>query len=158
VAPSYRFLTTWLLEASREQAWEVLEDVPRWPEWWRGVERVEQLAAGDAERVGSRYLVEWRSRIPYPVEFEFEVDRVERPGLMEGRAEGELTGRGTWRLLEDRGVTAVIYDWEVSTTKPWMNLLAPVARPLFASNHDVVMRWGGEGLARRLGVRLLSAN
>ena len=36
-----------------------------------------------------------------------------------------------------------------------MNALGPVARPVFEYNHDVVMRWGGEGLARRLGVRLL---
>jgi hypothetical protein len=36
-----------------------------------------------------------------------------------------------------------------------MNLLAPIARPLFKWNHDVVMHWGGEGLARRLGVRLV---
>jgi hypothetical protein len=43
----------------------------------------------------------------------------------------------------------------VKTTEWWMNLLAPIARPLFAWNHDVVMRQGGEGLARLLGTRLL---
>jgi hypothetical protein len=37
-----------------------------------------------------------------------------------------------------------------------MNLLAPVARPFFAWNHDVVMRWGGEGLSRLVGARLLA--
>jgi hypothetical protein len=37
-----------------------------------------------------------------------------------------------------------------------MNLLAPLARPVFAWNHDVVMRWGGEGLARLLGTRLVA--
>ena len=36
-----------------------------------------------------------------------------------------------------------------------MNRLAPVARPLFAWNHDVVMRRGAEGLARLLGAQLL---
>ena len=85
------------------------------------------------------------------------VDRVERPGLMEGTASGELAGSGRWRLIEDRGVTAVIYEWDVRTTKRWMNLLAPLARPVFKWNHDVVMGWGGEGLARRLGVRLLAS-
>jgi hypothetical protein len=45
----------------------------------------------------------------------------------------------------------------VRTTKRWMNLLAPFARPVFEYNHDVVMRWGGEGLARRLSCTLLSA-
>ena len=34
-----------------------------------------------------------------------------------------------------------------------MKTLAPVARPVFEYNHNVVMRWGGEGLARRLGAR-----
>jgi hypothetical protein len=76
---------------------------------------------------------------------------------MAGVAHGELTGNGCWRLFEHDGVTAVVYDWEVETTKRWMNSVGPLARPVFEYNHDVVMRWGGEGLARRLGVRLLAA-
>jgi hypothetical protein len=48
----------------------------------------------------------------------------------------------------------VRYDWKVETTKAWMNFLAPVARPFFSWNHDVVMGWGGEGVARQLGVPL----
>ena len=151
----YRFLTTWLL-APREETWEVIQDTVAWPEWWRGVVRVEELDPGDEERVGSRYLIEWRSRLPYPVEFEFTVERVERPRLMEGRAVGELAGTGRWRLFEQDGVTAVTYEWNVATTKRWMNLLAPVARPVFAWNHDWVMARGGEGLARRLGARLVA--
>jgi uncharacterized protein YndB with AHSA1/START domain len=157
VTARYHFLTTWLLDGPRERAWEVIDDACSWPQWWRGVQRVEQLAAGGDGRVGSRYRIEWRSRIPYSLEFDFTVERVERPALMEGRAHGELDGRGCWRLFEQDGVTAVVYDWQVSTTRPWMNLLAPLARPLFEYNHDTVMRWGGEGLAHRLGARLLAA-
>ena len=37
-----------------------------------------------------------------------------------------------------------------------MNLLAPLARPLFRWNHDAIMREGGVALARRLNVRLVS--
>ena len=154
----YRFLTTWLLETSRDDAWEVLQDPVRWPEWWRGVVRVSELDAGDVERVGSRYRIAWRSRIPYELEFDFTVRRMEAPSFMEGDAEGALQGTGRWLLFERNGVTAVLYDWRVETTKRWMNLLAPVGRPLFERNHDIVMRWGGEGLARRLGARLLAAS
>jgi hypothetical protein len=32
-----------------------------------------------------------------------------------------------------------------------MNYLSPIARPIFSWNHNVVMRWGGEGLAKQLG-------
>ncbi|MCA1845443.1 MAG: SRPBCC family protein [Actinobacteria bacterium] len=152
----YLFLTTWLLDAERERAWDVLQDTLRWPEWWRGVESVDQLEQGDENDVGSRYRIAWRSRLPYPLEFDFNVDEVSRPSVMAGRAVGELTGTGRWRLFEEGDVTAVVYEWNVHTTKPWMNLLAPLARPVFAWNHDVVMRWGGQGLARRLGVPLLA--
>ena len=54
-------------------------------------------------------------------------------------------------------MTAVLYEWDVRTSKRWMNALAPVAQPLFDHNHNLVMRWGGEGLARRLGAELVAA-
>jgi hypothetical protein len=37
-----------------------------------------------------------------------------------------------------------------------MNRLAPVARPLFAWNHDIVMRQGAEGLSQLLNAPLLA--
>ena len=148
---TYEFLTSWLLDAPRENVWEVLQDVERWPEWWRGVERATVLVPDE------RYRVAWRSRVPYELEFEFAVRRAERPRTMEGEASGALAGSGHWRLFEQDGVTAVTYEWKVRTTKRWMNVIGPVARPVFEYNHDTVMRWGGEGLARRLGCRLLAA-
>ena len=55
-------------------------------------------------------------------------------------------------------MTAVVYEWNVATTKRWMNLLAPLARPVFAWNHDWVMGNGAEGIAAHLGCRLLAAD
>ena len=155
---AYRFLTTWCLEAALEPVWETIHDFERWPEWWRGVESVEVVDRGGDDGVGNVSLHTWRSRLPYPVRFEIRTTRVERPHLIEGAATGELAGEGRWRLFEGPGATAVLYEWNVRTTRPWMNLVAPIARPVFAWNHDWVMRQGGEGLARRLGVRLLSRN
>lgn len=157
MAAHYEFLTTWLVAAPRERVWEAIRDPIEWPGWWRGVVSTEALDRGDGMGVGSRYLVRWRSAVPYTVEFEFEVDGVSAPELMTGRAVGELEGTGTWRLFEQAGVTAVTYDWRVRTTRAWMNALAPVARPVFEWNHDWVMARGGEGLARRLGVELVAA-
>jgi len=71
---------------------------------------------------------------------------------MEGRAIGELQGVGQWQLSHDGEVTTARYDWKVETTRAWMNLLTPIARPLFKWNHDVVMAWGREGLAKELDV------
>ena len=154
----YSFLTTWLLEAPRDAVWAAIHDEERWPEWWRGVEVAEELRPGDAEGVGSISRMVWKSWLPYRVEFEVLTTRVDYPDLMEGRATGELEGVGRWRLYEQGGVTAVIYQWNVATTRPWMNALAPALRPVFEWNHDWVMRQGGEGLARRLGCRLLAVD
>jgi hypothetical protein len=153
----YEFLSTWVLRAERRDVWDAIEDAAAWPEWWRGVVSSVQLEPGDERSVGRRYRVRWRSAIPYAVEFDFTVAELEAPGFMTGRAVGELEGTGTWRLFEERGLTVVTYDWRVETTKAWMNVVAPVARPVFGWNHDWVMRRGGEGLAERLGVELVAS-
>jgi uncharacterized protein YndB with AHSA1/START domain len=152
----YRFLTTWLLEADRERVWDAIYDSERWPEWWKGVEEAEKLEDGDDDGVGQYGRYVWKAKLPYRVEFWIRTTRVERPRLLEGNATGELAGVGRWHLFEQDGLTAVIYEWNVSTTRAWMNALAPIARPAFQSNHDHVMRNGGKGLAGLLGVRLLA--
>ena len=47
---SYSFLTTWILDAPRDDVWQAIYEVERWPEWWPGVRSVEQLEEGDAAR------------------------------------------------------------------------------------------------------------
>ena len=157
----YQFLTTWCLEMPREPVWDAIWESERWPEWWRGVVAAERIAEGDESGVGQVGRYVWRSRLPYDLGFEITTTRVEKPHLLEGRAVGELSGVGRWRLFEQDGaapVTAVVYEWDVATGKPWMNRLAPLARPVFAWNHDWVMRNGARGIARLLGCRLLAAD
>ncbi len=150
----YRFVTTWCLDAPIERVFDAIDDAAAWPQWWRGVRSTELLEHGDEAGVGRLWRLTWRSRLPYDLTFESRVTRREPPYLLEGSADGELIGTGRWRLYEGSG-TAAVYEWNVRTSRPWMNRLAPLARPAFAWNHDVVMRQGGEGLARLLGTPLL---
>jgi uncharacterized protein YndB with AHSA1/START domain len=155
----YAFLTTWLLDSPREPVWEAIHDQEQWPSWWRGVEVAEEVSRPPGgEDVGTVSRMVWRSLLPYRVEFEVTTTRVERPTLLEGEARGELEGTGRWRFLEQDGVTAVLYEWRVATTRPWMNRMAPLLRPAFEWNHDWVMARGGEGVAALLGCDLLAAD
>lgn len=147
----YRFLTLWRFKAPVDQVWSRLSDPESWPAWWRGVEAVALLERGDGEDVGALRRYTWKSALPYRLAFDMRTTLVRRPHRMEGRASGELEGTGCWTLAQQGEWTSVRYDWEVRATKRWMALLAPLLRPAFAWNHDVVMRWGGEGLARELG-------
>ncbi|MGH3103917.1 MAG: SRPBCC family protein [Gaiellaceae bacterium] len=151
----YRFLTTWVVDAPREAVWDLVYHPEGWPEWWPGVVRVDKLDGGGEDGVGSAFRHHWRSVLPYTVVFETLTTRVELPHLIEADASGGLAGTGRWRFFAG-DVTAVTYEWDVRTTKAWMNALAPMGRPVFEWNHKSIMRRGGEGLARRLGARLLA--
>ena len=154
---AYRFLSTWLLDAPRGDVWDTVYDAVHWPEWWRGVERVEIVRSGDETGAGALWRSSWRSVLPYTLEFDFELERVDPPTLLAGRARGELAGTGHWRVYESELGTASTWEWHVGTTQRWMNASGPLARPVFAWNHHRIMRWGAEGLARRLGCTLVAA-
>jgi hypothetical protein len=147
----YAFLTAWLVPAPIERVWDELFDVAAWPEWWKGVTEARELEPGEPGGLGKVFTISWRSFLPYDLSFVTTVTRVEKPHVMEGDAVGELTGTGRWRLFHTDGTTVVTYEWNVQTTKAWMNAVAPLARPIFEWNHDYVMRQGGEGLKIRLG-------
>jgi uncharacterized protein YndB with AHSA1/START domain len=148
----YHFVTNWQLEAPIGQVFEALAASERWPEWWRGVVRVEQVAQGYPDGVGNVRRYTFRSVLPYSLTFDMRSTLVEPPGRLFGDASGQLVGRGRWFLIPTPQGTAVRYEWDVSTTEWWMNLLGPVAGFAFSWNHDAIMRWGEEGLRAHLGL------
>jgi len=143
----YELHTTWSIDAGVEPVWDAVADFERWPSWWTSVQRVEPLGP-------EGFLITWRGALPYELSFTMRVTRSERPHLIEGGTDGELGGVGTCRIAGSGSGTVVGYEWRVSTTREWMNLLAPVARPVFVRNHDHVMAAGGHGLARLLDTRV----
>jgi uncharacterized protein YndB with AHSA1/START domain len=154
----YEFVTVWRFDAPIEKVWDAIKHSESWNEWWKGVLKVVELKKGDEEGVGSIRRSTWKSKLPYTLEFDSEIIKVEPMTRIEARAFGELEGTGIWTLSsETDGTTRVQYDWRVKTTKSWMNFIAPLAKPFFRWNHDVIMQWGGEGLAKKLNCKLLES-
>jgi uncharacterized protein YndB with AHSA1/START domain len=146
----YRFVSHWTIDAPSEAVWDELHALREWPKWWHGVLAVNPLEPGDADGLGARHRLVMKSVLPYRLVFTVRTTRLVRPTTIEAHAEGELTGVGLWTLTPSGAGTAARYDWNVEASKPWMRALAPVARPIFAWNHDVIMKWGYEGLVQRL--------
>jgi hypothetical protein len=151
----YRFLTLWRLEAPRAAVCKAIEDSLAWPEWWAGVENVEELSAGDADGIGSVRRYTWKGRLPYRLTFDVRVTRMELQTMVEGVATGDVEGIGRWSFDTKGEITVARYEWLVRPTQLWMRVLSPLASPVFRWNHDLLMQQGGEGLARRLNARLL---
>jgi uncharacterized protein YndB with AHSA1/START domain len=154
---TYHFETIWRLETSIENVFDAIADPKAWVTWWPNIKAVTELQKGDAQGVGAVSRYEFSTQLPYTLAFDMKAVQVQRPYVLEGHASGELEGVGRWTLKQEGPITVVHYLWEVSTTKTWMNALAPLLRPAFTWNHHQVMKKGGQGLARYLGVRLLGA-
>jgi carbon monoxide dehydrogenase subunit G len=153
----YHYVSTWQLQAPIEQVWAALNDLDHLPTWYTGVQHARELVPGDAQGVGRRVRYVIKGRLPLRLAFEATTTRSVPPREQELQGEGELVGTGRWSLDQQGEVTTVRYRWDVRTTRPWMNLVAPPARPLFAWNSRGVMLQAGEGLAGFLSVRLVSA-
>jgi uncharacterized protein YndB with AHSA1/START domain len=148
----YSFVTEWRLDAPIGRVYEAIHDSLAWPDWWSAVKAVEEIRpAKERNGIGNVRRYTFKGSLPYTLSFDLEVERVERPTSLAGRATGELEGTGVWTLREEDGQTVARYDWNIRTTRWWMNLLAPLARGVFKSNHDIVMRSGAKGICGLLG-------
>jgi len=155
----YSFATIWRIPAPLPPVWEAIFTVDQWPTWWKSLEKAILLEPSKrSDGVGALRRLTFKGRLPYRMTFETRVTKVNLFARMESQVTGECEGTGIWTLALEKEspqgrLTVVRYDWNVRTTKPWMNLTAPLAWPLFRWNHDEVMRQGGEGLTRHLTQR-----
>ncbi|MCF8243919.1 MAG: SRPBCC family protein [Saprospiraceae bacterium] len=148
--PDYQFITVWKFDHPLPQVWKEIKAMSLWPEWWSFVAKVKILKQGDANEIGAIRRITWKTALPYSLTFDSELVEEIHHRRMEGRAFGELDGVGIWNFTTIGSKTIVRYEWQVKTTKAWMNLLAPIARPIFSWNHDKVMKAGFVGLKKRL--------
>jgi hypothetical protein len=156
MSKKYSFVTIWKVNAPVEKVWDAITDSLKWPQWWKGVEKVVELEKGDADGIGSVHRYTWKSALPYRLSFDMRLTKMEKYKYLEGEAFGELVGKGIWHFNQTGNITTIRYNWDVSTTKVWMNFLAPLLKPAFEWNHDYVMKSGGEGLAKLLDTKLVS--
>lgn len=150
----YESITVWCFKAPVESVWNEIKNTECWPKWWKGVKEVVEVTKGDDLGVGKICHYTWKGVLPYKLRFSMLTTCVHPLKLIEGVAEGELNSKGTWYFFQIDNITVVRYDWTIQTNKFWMNVLSPLARPLFRWNHNVVMRWGKEGLKKQLGITL----
>ena len=90
----YRLLTIWRIQAPLEEVYAAVHNSLRWPDWWPGVQKVEQVAAGDADGINSVWCYSWQGQLPYRVAFEVCATRIERLVAIEGTTRGDLEGIG----------------------------------------------------------------
>lgn len=152
---AFAFVSRWEMSTDRIAVWDALVDFKQWPVWWPGLEKVIETIHGDQEGIGQKATATWRGPVGYTLNMAIEaVERV-HPDYLKGVATGDVVGQGIWKLgTSHDGWTSIEFDWNVRANRKWMEFLAPLARPLFVSSHDHVMKEGAEGLASHLSCDL----
>jgi uncharacterized protein YndB with AHSA1/START domain len=151
----YAFVTKWQIRAPVERVWDAIYESTEWPHWWKGAVDVHVLQKGDEDGLNEVRSYTWKSVLPYKLSFQMKLTQKHPPKYMRGEAVGELEGLGEWFLEQHEDITHVQYNWDVFTNKKWMNHLSFILKPLFKYNHNIVMRRGARGLAKKLNAELV---
>lgn len=138
----YHFVTTWQFRAPVQRVWSVVLDIEHYPGWWKNFRRV-TITRGDGKSVGSIIWCEVRGSLPYSLTYSLEVLEAEQDRHILLRSTGDLVGTGRWKFAETTpAITEAVYYWDVATTNPILNLIAPLAKGALARNHEQVMANG----------------
>lgn len=151
----YQFESEWTLTAPIDRVFELASHPESFSGWWPHVTSSLLVEEGDENGVGRRAAYTLRSPLGYSMSFVTMMVDVDHPRRIHMLVRGDLIGTGTFLLDGDHRRTRVRLIWNVSTTKPWMNLLARLARPLFGWTHNQWTRAGASAMARRLDATLL---
>jgi hypothetical protein len=150
--PQFSLTTVWFIPSPIEAVWPCLIDTQAWPSWWKYVDAVEEIAAGDSTGVSNIRQYYWHTCLPYSLMLNLCVTQIQPNHLVVVEVNGDLQGVGRCRLssIPAANHTRVVFNWEVQTCKPWMNWFTALTRPVFAWNHTQVMKHGEQGLIRYL--------
>ena len=142
MAEPYHFVTEWQFKALLPKVWAVVLDVGHYPGWWKNFRRV-SVTRGDGKSIGSVIQCEVRGSLPYSLNYALEVLESEQYRHILLRSTGDLVGSGRWAFSEtEPGTANAVYYWDVATTNPILNLIAPLAKGALARNHEQVMANG----------------
>ena len=145
----YRLQSRWALPTDVDHAWDVVESL---------LDSGDPFVGGDAVTVEGHddegMHVVTASHLGYVLRFVLTDVEVRRPDRVTVRASGDLQGHGIVRVRPDGECSAIEIDWQVETTRRWMRVVGPVARPAFVAAHGQVMRQGRKAFVRWLRPQL----
>lgn len=147
----YEFLTCWRVDATPEEVYDVIADVPSLTRWWPAVYlKVTPLEPGGEGGVGRVSELWTKGFLPYTLRWRFRVTDVRRPERITLDAEGDFVGRGVWTFSASHGQTDVAFDWRLRAHKPVLRTLSFLLKPVFSANHRWAMARGEQSLRLEL--------
>ncbi|MEZ4863666.1 MAG: SRPBCC family protein [Caldilineaceae bacterium] len=146
----YRFVDHWHIKAPRDEVFRYVADARTYPQWWPVYPKVEILREAAPGCPGGKARLVVKSALGYTLTLEAETIALDPPHSLKTVATGQLAGTGEWEFSEEGEMTHAIFTWIVTSNHPLLNLLEPIAKPLFAWSHNDASRKGHLGLKKLL--------
>jgi hypothetical protein len=146
----YTFVDRWTVRAPIQQVYETISDARTYPSWWPVYASVEPLVEMPPPHIGSTVRLIVKSVLGYRLALEVELVEATPPARFMTVTRGNLEGTGEWVLVQQGDTTTATWTWIVASRHRLLNLLEPVAKPLFAWSHRDASRKGARGLRQLL--------
>jgi hypothetical protein len=149
-AAQYQFHSLWEIPAGLPSTEKAILDMSHWAEWWPGLV-ASNFVKQDVAVEHSIVSATWKSTFGYQLAICITITAYKKLGYISFDSEGDLVGSGKWSFIATTpDNTQMDIIWNVATNKAWMNLLAPLLRPIFIHAHHTLMKKGATGLTRYL--------
>lgn len=150
---AYGLTYTWRIEGPIDLVFYYLGHATTFPDWWKPV-FLESHSDSKEPFVGAKATVRVKSILPYVLDWDLVVSRLEPPHLIELDSHVtlshrfELTGPILYRLIEEGPIVRVESEQSMRPKRsiPW--LLRPLAARAFRFNHGWAMAHGQRGLQK----------
>jgi hypothetical protein len=155
----YDLQSSWLLPATPDNVWAIIADVNMsWPNWWphcsfAGPLQRKQPASNSQEDIlkATTAHLNFKAVLGYTLTITIHPTKVRTPAEIDFDAGGHLVGTGRVTLTPEADQrTRMDIEWRVRPTQRWMNILSPIAAPVFKAAHAHMMHRGENGLVRTL--------
>jgi hypothetical protein len=144
---TFRFVTTWRVRGSAGEVADILRHPLDLPRWWPAVYlSASELSPPDDRGLHQRVRVQTKGFLPYTIGWDLIVTENRYPERFAIEASGDFEGGGVWTIAQDGGDVRATCDWRVHVTRPVLQRLAPLVRPLLEANYHWAMRQGRESL------------
>jgi len=149
----YQFNTYWLLKASAEEVYQILDKPGQLTRWWPSVYLdLKIVEEGRPDGIGKVVEVYTKGLLPYTIRWSFRSSEKKFPHRLALEAFGDLEGKGVWNIKQKKGsaICEVHYDWRIKAEKPLLKKLSFLLKPLFKYNHDWAMYKGEQSIKLEL--------
>jgi hypothetical protein len=148
---AYHFVDHWRVQADIKEVADILEDAMSLPRWWSSVYfEVKEIEPGGEHGLGKLISLHAGGWLPYTLQINFRTVESHYPHGFSMDATGDLEGKGIWRFEPEGEFVNVTYDWTIRASKPVIQKLSFLLKPIFRSNHNWTMQRGQESLKLEL--------